>query len=166
MEQRCPLGCGFGVVKLDVFWVRLVCCSLIFCLHAFLMCLQALSWERCLTRSITCCLGSQFRLKGKRCPWLSIHRGWSLSATNLQRSLWWGNLFFGVAQVASALGDAFGHCTVSSAMKSKNHWVFSLPVWMQWKNFVTLSLPTLILFLLGGKIHLNFRLTSYIFWTR
>lgn len=107
----------WDVGELDVVWVGLVCCCLIFCLHTLLMCLQALSWERCLTRSIICCLGSLFRPKGKRCRWLSIHKAWSLFVTNLQKSLWWGNLFFGVAQVANVLGDAFGHWTVSSAMK-------------------------------------------------
>lgn len=47
--------------------------------------------------------------------------------------------------------------------EEQNYWMFSLPVLMQWKISVSLSLPILILFFVGGKTLLNFRLASFIF---
>lgn len=117
----CPLGCGSSFCAVDAIFLRLVF-FLTFCLHTFLIYLQALSWERYLTRSITCSLESLFRVEGEVYQWLSIHRVWILFITNLQRNLWWETLlFFGVAKVAGALGSSFGHCPPYSTNKITRH---------------------------------------------
>lgn len=131
-EVPCPSGCRSSLCEVDGVWLRLVG-SFLICLHTFLIYLQALSWERYLTRSITCSLERLFRAEGELYQWRSIHRLWSLFITNLRRNLWWGDvLFIGVAKVASALASSSRHCPLSSDTKNN---ITSCSACMYWCSY-------------------------------